>query len=264
MNKVLLAAICCFMSGIGSAVWAEPDRLTQIQASKVLRVCIWPDYYSISYRDPRTRKLSGIDIELARELASELGVKLEFIDSSFANLIPDLLDAHCDVAMFAVGITPERQQYLSFTQPHLVSDVLAITTRSNRRVRTWEDLDQPGNIIAVAKGTLHEPLMRTRLQHATLITPDTPGAREQEVLSGRADAFFTDYPYSLRMLATTDWARLLEPTNTYHPTYYAWGLKPGDAQWHEYLDSFMQAIKQDGRLLAAARKHSLEPAVVLE
>lgn len=63
-----------------------------------------------------------------------------------------------------------------------------------------------------AKGTLHEPLMRERLKNARLITPDTPHAREQEVQAGRADVFMTDFPYTRRMLETTDWARLVAPT----------------------------------------------------
>lgn len=252
------------VAGLALAAPAQGNRLHHIESSDTVQVCIWPDYYSISYRDPRSQTLSGIDIDLARELAKDLGVQLQFVDSSFARLVPDILEDRCDVAMFAIGIIPERQKYLSFTSPHLVSDVLAITTRSNRRIRSWEDLDQPGNVLAVAKGTLHEPLMKQRLQHAELLIPDTPYAREQEVLSGRADAFITDFPYSRRMLETTDWARLVEPASTYHLTYYAWALKPGDEIWHQRLERFMQSIKSDGRLLQAARKYRLEPAVLLE
>lgn len=240
------------------------SRLNNILEKKRLDVCIWPDYYSISYRDPRTQKLSGIDIDLAYALAGELGVDLAFVDSSFSELINDILGERCDIAMFAIGIIPEREVYLSFTQPHLVSDVLAITTKTNRRVEQWSDLDQPGNVVAVAKGTLHEPLMKRKLKHAQIITPNTPNGRENEVLSGRADAFITDYPYTLRMLETTDWARLVAPEETFHLTYYAWALKPGDQQWQNYLNQFMQRIKQDGRLLKAAEKHRLEPAVILK
>lgn len=153
---------------------AAGSRLESILAQGRLQVCIWPDYYSISYRDPRTHELSGIDIDLSHELASDLGVRLEFVDSSFARLVPDIQAGRCDVAMFAIGITPQRQEHLSFTKPHMVSDVLAITTRSNRTIRTWADLDQPGNVLAVVKGTLHEPLMRQRLQHAELIALESP------------------------------------------------------------------------------------------
>lgn len=244
-------------------LWAK-SYVATIQEQKTLDVCIWPDYYSISYRDPRTKQLSGIDIDLARELAQHLQVKLKFVDSSFAKLIPDLLNESCHVAMFGIGIIPERQEFISFTQPHLVSDVLAITTRSNSYLKDWEDLDQPGNVIAVAKGTLHEPLMRETLIHAELSTPATPHARELEVLSGRADAFITDFPYTLKLLATTDWARLIEPPGTYHLTYYGWAVKPEQQEWLDYLNNFMQLIKADGRLQQIADKHGLGPAVFME
>lgn len=255
-----VALLACVSAGQALAA----DRLARIQASGQVQVCIWPDYYGISLRDPRTLQLSGIDVDLAHELAHELGVAVQFVDSSFARLVTDVQAERCDVAMFAIGITPQRQQVLRFTRPYLASDVVAITTRSNRKIRSWDDIDQPGIVVAVAKGTLHEPLMRARLQRAQLITPETPHAREQEVQSGRADVFMTDFPYSRRMLETTDWARLVTPPRTYHITSYAWALKPGDDVWHQRLEQFMQAIKRDGRLLAAARKHKLDPIVVLD
>ena len=255
-----LVGMGCALAGAGtSPPVTPPDHLARIRSSSELRVCIWPDYYGISLRDPRTQQLSGIDIDLAQELGRDLGVRVQFVDSSFARLVPDLQQDRCDVAMFAIGITPERQKVLRFTAPYLASDVMAITTRSNRKIRSWVDIDQPGIVVAVAKGTLHEPLMRERLRHAQLITPDTPHAREQEVQSGRADVFITDYPYSRRMLETTDWARLVMPPSSYHLTPYAWAVQPGDEAWLARLNTFMQRIKRDGRLLAAAKKHRLEP-----
>ena len=224
-------AVAGVMATLATASVPAANHLTQIQSTGQMRVCIWPDYYSISLRDPRTQQLTGIDIDLAHELARDLGTSVQFVDSSFARLVPDVLEERCDVAMFAIGIIPQRQQVLRFTRPYLASDVMAITTRSNRRIRTWADIDQPGIVVAVAKGTLHEPLMRERLKNAELIAPATPHAREQEVLSGRADVFITDFPYSRRMLETTDWARLVAPSGTYHLTY-AWAVKPGDDAWH--------------------------------
>src|SRR5256885_8686163 len=47
-------------------------------------------------------------------------------------------------AMFAVGILPQRQQQLRFTQPYLSSDIYGITTKSNPAVRSWAEIDQPG------------------------------------------------------------------------------------------------------------------------
>lgn len=241
---------------------AAGSRLERILADRKVRVCIWPDYYGISFRNPKTQSLSGIDIDMATALGSDLGVTVEFVDSSFAKLIADLSEERCDVAMFAIGINPQRLEKLQFTQPHLASDIFAITTRSNRRIQSWEDIDKPGSVVAVAKGTLHEPIMRQRLKAAELRVLDTPQAREQEVESGRADVFMTDFPFSRRMLETTDWARLVKPTTTFHVTPYAYAMKPGDDAWHTRLERFVATVKQDGRLLDAARRHKLEPIVV--
>lgn len=237
------------------------SRLARIQASQVVRVCIWPDYYSITYRNPKTQQLSGIDIDLATELGKDLGAAVQFIDSSFAKLIDDVTQDRCDVAMFAIGITPLRSTKLRFTRPHLASDIYAITTKTNRRIKGWDDIDKPGSVVAVAKGTLHEPVMKEKLKSAQLLVLDTPFAREQEVQSGRADVFMTDYPYSQRFLANADWARLVSPPSAYHVTPYAYATKPGDNVWHARLERFVSDIKRDGRLLTAAKRHQLDPIV---
>lgn len=242
------------------------DRLGRVLQSQTLRVCIWPDYYGITYRNPKTQQLSGIDIELAQQLAKDLGsgVRVTFVDSSFAKLIDDITNDHCDIAMFAIGISPGRAEKIRFTKPHLRSDIYAITTRSNRRIREWADIDQPGVVVAVAKGTYHEPVMRERLKNARLVVLNTPFGREQEVESGRADVFMTDYPYSQRMLANTDWARLVTPPTTYHITSYAYAMQLGDDLWHNRIERFVHDIKNDGRLQKAAQHNKLEPIVNLD
>jgi cyclohexadienyl dehydratase len=237
------------------------SHLERVLAAQSVRVCIWPDYYSITYRNPKTLQLSGMDIDLAQALGHDLGVAVEFVDSSFAKLIEDITQDACDVAMFGVGITPQRAEKLRFTQAHLVSDIYAITTKSNRRIRSWDDIDRAGTVVAVAKGTLHESVMQARLKAAQLLVLDTPFAREQEVQSGRADVFMTDYPYSQRFLANTDWGRLVAPPSTYHLTPYAYATQLGDAVWHARMERFVSDIKRDGRLLAAAKRYRLESIV---
>ena len=244
--------------------FGETGILARIAASGSVRVCIWPDYYGISYRDPKTQQLSGIDIDMARALGRRLGAQVAFVDSSFARLIADVTEDRCDIAMFAIGITPQRQERLRFTRPHLASDIYAITTKSNRQVREWRDIDRPGMVVAVAKGTLHEPVMKQKLKAAELRVLDTPHAREQEVESGRADVFMTDFPYSQRMLRTTDWARLVKPDSAYHVTPYAYAMRPGDDSWHAYVEQFIADMKQRGELKAAAERHGLLPIAVLD
>ncbi len=258
-----LSWIALALIGLSSApAHAQTNVLERVQSTREVRVCIWPDYYGVSLRSPKTQQLLGVDSDLALELGKDLGVRVTYVDSSFAQLIPDVTGKRCDVAMFAVGVTPQRTDKLRFTQPTLASDIYAITTRNNRRMKTWADIDKPGVVVAVMKGTLHEPIMRDSLKAAQLLVVDTPMAREQEVESGRADVFMTDFPYSRRMLETTDWARLISPASTYHMTHYAYAVAPGDDVWFKRMEQFVSDIKRDGRLLKTASRYKLDPIVV--
>jgi len=233
----------------------------RVQAAGAVRVCIWPDYYGITWRNPRTQQLTGLDIELSAAFAQDLGVKLQYVESSFPRLIDDLLADRCDVSMHAVAVLPARAEKLRFSQPYLRSDIYAVVTRSGR-VKAWDDIDKPGMLVAVQAGTFMEPVMAGALKQARMVVIKPPQTREQELEAGRVDVFMTDYPYSRRLLDSADWARLIAPPKPFHMLPYAYAVKPGDETWLKRVDEFVAAIKRDGRLDAAARRHGLSEVVL--
>lgn len=255
--KAVLASLLVLASGNASAA-----KLDQVLAARELRVCIWPEYYGITFRNPKTGQLSGIDIDVAQALGLELGVRVRFVDSSFPQLVPNLQNNVCDIAMHAVGITPQRAAALAFTQPYMRSGIYAVVSAHAGTVDRWEQLDQPGRVIAVQAGTFMEPVMRATLRYARLAVIVPPMQRETEVESGRADAFMTDFPYSQRMLATTSWARVLAPAQPFSPTDYAYALAPGDPTLLERVNRFMQKLRSDGRLQGFAEKYRLSPILL--
>jgi cyclohexadienyl dehydratase len=260
----LLAAVLLAASllGAGAAPALAGTVAERVKASGTLRVCIWPDYYGITWRNPRTQQLGGIDIDLSAEFGRDLKVRVQTVDSSFATLIDDLKGDRCDVAMFAVGMLPQRMQHLKFSRPYLQSDIYAVTTRSNRAVRRWADIDQPGVQVAVQAGTFMEPVMAAALKQAKLVSIKPPATRERELEAGRVDVFMTDYPYSRRLLDNADWAMLISPPDKFHVLPYAYAVKPGDDDWLAQVDQFVARIQRDGRLDTAARRHGLGEIVV--
>ena len=259
--RVALAALLPLAAGPAAHAGAVLDRVT---ASSSVRVCIWPDYYGVTYRNPRTQQLGGIDVELSQEFAKDLAKTVVHVDSSFPKLIEDLLADRCDVAMFAIGVLAARQAALRFSQPYMHSDIYGVTTRSSRVVKSWADIDQPGVQVAVQAGTFMEPVMAAGLQNAKMVVVRPPQTREQELEAGRVDVFMTDYPYSRRLLDNADWAKLIAPTSPYHVLPYAYAVKPGDAEWLKRVDEFVSRIKRDGRLEAAAKHNGLTQIVVLK
>lgn len=234
----------------------------RVRASGALRVCIWPDYYGVTLRSPRTGQLSGIDIDLSAQLAQDLKLRLEYVDSSFPTLIPDLKEGRCDVAMFAIGMLPQRMEQLRFSRPYLRSDIYGVAIKGSRVVRQWADIDKPGVQVGVQAGTFMEPVMGAALKQAQLVVVKPPATRERELESGRIDVFMTDYPYSRRLLDNAEWAELIAPPTPFHVLPYAYAVKPGDDDWFAAVDGFVQRIQRDGRLDAAARRNGLGAIVV--
>jgi cyclohexadienyl dehydratase len=256
-------ALCASLPFLGAALPAAASEVLQrVQQAGTVRVCIWPDYYGITFRNPRTQQLGGIDIDLSAELGRDLGVKVQHVDSSFVSLIDDLKADRCDVAMFAIGMLPQRMAQLRFTRPYMQSDIYAVTTKSNRAVKRWADIDQPGVAVAVQAGTFMEPVMAASLKQARLVSIRPPATRERELEAGRVDVFMTDYPYSRRLLDNADWATLVSPPGPFHVLPYAYAVKPGDEAWLAAVDQFVGRVRADGRLDAAARRHGLSEIVL--
>ncbi len=258
-----LALLAALLTTSTQAAATSPV-LERVRASGTVRVCIWPDYYGVSLRSPRTQTLVGIDIDLSAEFARDQKLKLAYVDSSFATLVADLEGDRCDVAMFAIGMLPQRMERLRFTRPYMASDIYAVTTKANRVVQRWEDIDKPGVAVAVQAGTFMEPVMATALKQARLARISPPATRERELEAGRVDVFMTDYPYSRRLLDNADWARLISPPQPFHVLPYAYAVKPGDDTWLAEVDNFVARIQRDGRLEAAAQKHGLSAIVRLK
>ncbi len=241
---------------------AQAHLVKEIETKKQLRVCMWPDYFGISYRNPRSGELQGIDISMSQELAKDLGVSLRYVETNFARVIADLESRKCDIAMMGVGVTPDRAARVDFSQPYLRSDVYAVILKSNTSITRWEDLDLPGRVISVQKGTFMEPLMQRTLKNAELRIAQRTAERERDVESGRADAFITDYPYSRRMLANTDWANVIAPSQPIAPIDYAYAVPKGEEVWIARINEFLSKTKTDGRLEKYARQFDLLPILV--
>jgi cyclohexadienyl dehydratase len=260
----LTAALGLALIAAAPAVAQQKEsHLDRIVKTQKLRVCIWPEYYAISYKNPRTGQLEGIDIDIAKELAGELKAQLEFVESGFQAFIADLQADKCDIGMFGVGATLARARAVEFSDPYLITSIYGVTRKDHPKVKSWNDMDQDGIVVATQLGSYVDSFMKTYLKKAKVLSVQPPATREGEVAAGRADILMTDYPVAKKLEATQDWARIINPSEPLAVTPYAYVVAPGDQVWLNYINLFVKTIKRDGRLLNAARKNGLEPIVTL-
>jgi ABC-type amino acid transport substrate-binding protein len=262
-SLIAAGAVAILTSGLlasPASAYQTESRLYNITKSGVLRVCQYPLYYAISYRNPKTGVIEGIDADLAKELAKELGAKLEIVESSFGTFIADLQANKCDIGMFGVGATLKRAQSVAFSDPYLITSIYAIVHKGGP-IKTWDDIDQKGVRVAVTLGSYIEPFMRKYLKKATLDVVSPPATREGELMANRADVIMTDYPTAVKVTSEFDWAQTIAPTEKLRLTPYSYVVPQGDQIWLNYVNLFVRVIKLDGRLQHYAEKHHLGPIV---
>ena len=239
---------------------ALQSRLFEVTKSKKLRVCQFPLYYSISFRNPKTGEIEGIDADLSKELAKELGATLEIVESSFGTFIADLQANKCEIGMFGVGASLRRAQAVEFSKPYLVTNIYAVSRKSGP-IKSWADVDKKGVRAAVSLGSYIEPFMKSYLKNAELVSVAPPNSREGELVAQRVDVIITDYPTAIKVTDEFDWAQTIVPEEKLAVTPYAYVVPQGDQIWLNYINLFIDTIKLDGRLMNYATKHKLGPIV---
>lgn len=263
MKHVAIGAFALLLAGLpadpGSAQQLQ-SRLFEVTKSKKLRVCQYPLYYSISYRDPKSGEIVGIDADLAKELAKELDAKLDIVESSFGTFIADLQANKCEIGMFGVGATLRRAQAVEFSKPYLVTNVYAVT-RKDSSIKSWADVDKKGVKAAVSLGSYIEPFMKSYLKNAEVVSIAPPDTREGELVARRVDIIMTDFPTAVKVTDEFDWAVTVLPDEKLAVTPYAYVVPQGDQIWLNYINLFVDTIKLDGRLMNYAKKHKLDPIV---
>jgi cyclohexadienyl dehydratase len=258
LGVLSIAAIASLVAP--AAAQQTQSRLYEVTKSHKLRVCQFPLYYSISYRNPKTGEIEGIDADLSKELAKELDAKLEIVETSFGTFIADLQANKCEIGMFGVGATLKRGQAVEFSKPYLITDAFAVV-RKDGPIKTWDDVDKKGVKVAVSLGSYIEPFMKDYLKNAEVVSIAPPNTREAELVAGRVDVDMTDYPTAIKVTDEFDWAVTVKPKEKLSVTPYAYVVPAGDQIWLNFINLFVDTIKIDGRLMKYAKKNKLDPIV---
>lgn len=112
-----LLSLSVAMLALTAAAQAE-DRAISVpasikQAGKIV-VGTSPTYPPLEYKDPATQQLMGLDIDLGNEIAKRLGVKIEWQEQSFSQLIPSLDTGRIDMGASGMTDIPARREKTDF------------------------------------------------------------------------------------------------------------------------------------------------------
>lgn len=251
---VLALAAGCDSTTTTSSTATPPAGLTQILQQRTIRICSTGDYRPFTYRDPQGA-WSGLDIEMAHDMAARLEARLEVVPTTWANLISDLGNK-CDAAMGGISITLNRAKLAMYSAPYLRDGKAAIVRCADAsKFQTLGDIDRPGVRVVVNPGGTNADFDRDHLHNAQIVTyPDNNTIFEQ-LTTNSADVMITDAS-EIRWEENQDpqlCGQSLDHPFTFEQKGYLVPRPATDLQ--QWINQWLNVVQNDGTYAALSRKY---------
>jgi polar amino acid transport system substrate-binding protein len=235
-------------------VWARPaiDTLATIRRRGTLRVGVVPTDPFVM-RD-RGGELVGFSIDIGRQLAEDIGVGIEFVPTSWSQVVPDLVGNHVDVIATGFWITPTRALVVNFTEPTSIGAIYLVANKALASgMKSREDFNRPDVTIAVYKGSSQEGLAASLFPRATLLKLEGDADPLVPLTEGKAHALLVTTPTPQLVVNHAPDKLFLPLADPLQTTSTAAAIRKGDADFLNFLNSWIAFRRENGWL--ADRQH---------
>jgi polar amino acid transport system substrate-binding protein len=213
----------------------------------------------LAKRDSENTQPYGVSIDLAKNLAKELGVELELVVFDSAGKSVDAVaNKKADFGFFAID--PVRGKEISFTHAYVVIEG-AYVVPSNSPIKVNEEVDQAKHRIVVGKGSAYDLYLTREIKHAQIVhAPTSPKVVEFFVSGGyevgagvkqQLEMDLKTYP-NLRLLP----GRFMQINQSMGVN------KDVSDATKAYLKNYVERMKATGFVQDALTRHSIQGAAV--
>lgn len=220
------------------------------------------DYRPLTWHDPETGLWEGFGIDVAERIASEFGVRAEFVQTSWPTLSADV-QADQPVFDFAIGgitITDARKKAMEMSRGYLANGKTILCRAEDAgRFHSLSDIDRPDVRVMVNPGGLNEVFARKNLPNAVLCVHPRNEKIPALVAEGVADVMVTE-------IVEAPWyvqrdSRLAAPLLGEPFTHGKIGvlMRKGQDDLLSYVNNVLDKMAADGTLDALKAKHGLIP-----
>lgn len=203
---------------------------------------------------------SGVSVDLAQALGDALHKKIEIRNIAFDGLIPSLKTGKIDLVVSSMTATPERAQSIDFSDPYLATG-LALLAGADAPVQSVADLQHPGVMVAVKKGTTGHVYATEHLPSAQVLVLDKESACVIEVVQGKAAAFIYD-----QLSVLKNWEQHRDSTRplltAFQSEKWAVGIRKGNDALRSQINTFLAEFRSRGGFEQLGERWLREPKKV--
>jgi cyclohexadienyl dehydratase len=230
---------------------AQPQQpashLDQIAQKGVLRVGTTGDFKPFSYLNPTTNAFEGHDIDAATLLAETLGVRVEFVKTTWPTLLKGIQENQYDIAMCGITRTLARQKVAALSHPYInVGKSPLIRAADRNRFKTPADIDRPGVRIGVNPGGTNQRFVDANVKAATVVVIEKNLSIPEKIIAGEVDVMITDNVEAMLMAKQDSRLYAVDPENTYTKDDFGYLVPRDDQTWLGYVNLWMDLAKLKG------------------
>ena len=267
MARIASGLACSIpLASCAIAPMISPAARTDLAPTGTLRVGINYGNPVLVQRDPATGDLRGVAVDLARELASRIGVPIELVTYDAAGKMADAVKTGAwDVAFLAID--PARAAEISFTAPYVEIEGTYLVPAGSP-LRSIEDVDREGVRVAVGAKSAYDLFLARNLKRAQLVRAPTGAAAIELFLADELEAVAGVKQPLLAAAAKIPGSRVLE--GRFMAIRQAAGTpKNRGGAGARYLREFIEDAKATGFVVRALEKSgvggvSVAPAAPLQ
>ncbi|QJB58041.1 transporter substrate-binding domain-containing protein [Pseudodesulfovibrio sp. zrk46] len=227
---------------------AKKSTLEQIIKTGKLRVGLEAGYMPFEMTDKKGNVV-GFDVDMVKEMAKAMGVKLELVNTAWDGIIPGLMAGKYDLIASGMTINQSRNLKVNFADPYIVVGQTALISKKYAdEITSWKDLNNPKYTITSKLGTTGEQAAKRLFPKATYKSFEMEDQAMLECMNGKAAATVYDLPMTSIFFAQHGkkaGMKFLNKPFTYEPL--GWAINKGDPDFLNWLNNFLRQMKNDGR-----------------
>jgi ABC-type amino acid transport substrate-binding protein len=191
--------------------------------------------------------LIGLEVDLAKQLASAMGVEVKFVEKPFGDLLAALDKGDVDIVMSGVSVTASRTTRFAFAGPYMMSGRSVLTKSETLAAARGPDvMNQPQFKFAALDNSTSKDFVEKYLPKSKLVIVKDYDAGVQLVLDDKVDGLIADMTicvlsvlrYPDMGLATLNQPMTVEPIGIAVPA--------NDPQLLNLLDNYLDALEELG------------------
>lgn len=263
-----LVALCLAIIATPQIAAADDDPaavLNQIRSSGVLKIPVMTGEEPGYIKDKDTGAWSGFYVEFLTEIANELGVKIEPVETTWGNLAADFQSGKIDIAI-GVNPNPKRGLVVDYLWEPLFTDAWAVLTPKDKPVKTWAELNDPAKKVVAQKGSTMQVVAEALLPKAQLTPVEDRNLALLELQAGRADAVVFSIFDALQITEKGLGDVSLPEPILRNPATLAVARKPGNAGYINFLTNWVlqqRSLGQaQGKLMRAWEARGIDMSIL--